>query len=325
MKLNLSCKAILSAVLFLLFLMAAAGQDTAPREPSSAESAFPDDLIFGIWESGSRFIEISPEGRMRIVLKPYYAFVYESEGWIPCQVLKESAFDGGGVYTLSVTYPAVKVPQAIPVAIIEGESLYTAFYAREEGAMGQESLPEALSGFWGSRGGTDAIRLYGESPADEFFCLYFDGGRYYRIRYWRSDARPAPLQAVFQGSRDGEPLSVPKFLYRDGFLYTCVTGTGTALRNYEQGSWELSEGEISFFADKIAFAGRQASETALARFSGDGEVMLLGEPQFTRSAVTDMEAAIAERNVQARPQRKPPVELMDLDFHWDEVERLRKR
>lgn len=298
------------------------------------ESASSDASIFGIWESSSRFIEISPEGRMRIVLKPYYAFVYEDAGWIPCQVSEESAFGDVAVYTLSVSYPGQRAPQAFSAAVIDGESLYTGFFIKEEEAdaapnaqaTGQEDPAETLSGFWVYCGSADGIKLYGESPAEDFFCLYFDGSRYYRIRYWLTDARFTPLRAVFSraGAQSQDQLSVPKFLYRGGFLYTCVTGTGTTLRSYEQGTWELLEGAISFYADKIVFAESRQSETALVRFSGDGEVMLLGKPQFARSKISDMDAEIAEHNLKRRPQRKPPVEFMDLDFHWDEIEKLRQ-
>ena len=123
---------------------------------------------------------------------------------------------------------------------------------------------------------------------------------------------------------EGDELSVPKFLYSGDRLYTCVTGTGTRLRNYESGAWEYSDGIISFAAERIAFAGKSMREAAPLRLFGDGSVMLLGEPQLSRSSVSDMDAEMHEHNALRRPQRKPPLGFMDLDFRWEEIEALRQ-
>ena len=334
-----SFKTILLLCAALLALSTPASSQEAAGSPQ-AESSAPTAPLFGVWENSSRFVEISPEGRMRVILKPYYAFVYEDEGWIRCRVLQESGFGGGAVYALSVSYPGQRAAQDIFAAVIEGESLYTGFFAREgeeaafafggqaAGIAGEataaENLAQGLEGFWVYYGSDDGIMLYGKPPADELFCLYFEGSRYYKIRYWRTDARFADLRAVFPDSSGENELSIPKFLWRGDCLYTCVTGTGKTLRNYEQGDWELLDGEISFFADKIVFAGSLQSETLPIRLFEGGEVLLLGEPQLARAEISDMDAAIAERNSTRRPQRKPPIDFMDLDFHWDEIERLRQ-
>ena len=285
--------------------------------------------LFGIWENSTRFVEITPDERMRIVLKPYYAFVYEDEGFLSCAVTEERTFEGGGVYTLLVSYPGQRMRQRIPAAVLEGAGLYTGFYTREENdaaatATADAEIDAALSGFWVYQGDAGGIRLYSLEPINEFYCLYFDGDRYYRIRYWLTDARFRSLRAAFRADDGEKELSVPKFLRNGDRLYTCVTGTGTRLRNYESGTWEYSDGAISFAADKAVFAGRNMLETAAFRLADDGSCLLLGEPQLSRSSLSDMDAEMHEHNALRRPQRKPPLGFMELDFYWDEIERLRQ-
>ncbi len=292
--------------------------------------------IFGIWENSTRFVEIAPDMRLRVILKPYYAFVYEDAGWIPCLVSEESELAASGAYSLSLSYPSERRPSVFSAVVLDDNSLYTSFYVKEgetstslqEDQVLQEdqALEEILSGFWICHGDPSGIKIYSEPPVDEFFCLYFEGSRYYKIRYWLTDARFRDIRAVFAGQDESleDGLSVPKFLRRGDFLYTCITGTGTTLRNYEQGSWEFSEGAISFNADGIMFTQSAQTETIALHLSADSSIMALGEPQLKRSKVTDMDAEIAEHNSKRKPPRKPLLEFMDLDFRWDEIERIRQ-
>ncbi len=298
----------------------------------------PSSLVNGVWENSSRFVEFSSGGKMRIVLKPYYAFVYEDAGWIPCTV---SSGDGGTtgeeeIFTFEVLYPGDKVPSVFSAALLpfsqgngeESLGFFTRFFVREkEGSYveGEEAGAE-FSGFWICKGSGENIKLYRESPDDSFFCFYFRGHRYYKIRYWLTEARYRDVQAVFSPEKEspGVILSVPKFIYADGFLYTCVTGTGTSLRNYESGSWETGGNEIKMRADSIVYSGEKMTVSLPFRFSADGNILAFGEPYLSRSDIRDLDAEIISHNAKRRPPRKPVFEYMELDFHWDEIEELRK-
>lgn len=299
----------------------------------------PETILHGIWENSSRFVEFSPEGKMRIVLKPYYAFVYEDAGWIPCSV---SACDtggaGDGVFTCSVLYPGEKSPSVFSVAVLSGGTgggappgIFTRFYVRDvpdggAGLTGTESGDSMFSGFWICTGNTDSIMLYRSGPDSSFFCFYFDGRRYYKIRYWLTDARFRDVRAVFapDPAKPDKILSVPKFLFVDGSLYTCVTGTGGTLRNYESGNWELAGDNISMTADKPVYAGEKMTVTVPFRFSADGTVLAFGEPYLSRSDILNLDSEIVSHNAKRRPPREPVFEFMNLDFHWDEIEEIRK-
>lgn len=309
--------------------------------------------VVGVWENSSRFLEFSSDGKMRVVLKPYYAFVYEDAGWIPCAVSEKEGrtfldpVQGGasleeGVFSFTVRYPGDRTPSVFSAAILNiggGESVsgtdaprgfFTRYYVRQDASTGsgtEESDDTArFSGFWVCGGGGDGVKLYRSPPEDDLFCLYFDGGRYYKIRYWRTDARIRDVQAVFSPEQDGSapPRTVPKFFSADGFLYTCITGTGTTLRNYESGSWGVAGGAVTLTADRIVYAGAKKTETLPFYFSADGSVLALGAPYAVRSSVNDLDAEIAAHNAKRRPPREPPLELMDLDFHWDEIDELRR-
>ncbi len=328
--------AILSMVIFLI--------------PIIAET---DNPLPGVWSNGSRFVEFSPDGRMRFVLKTYYGFVYEDRPWLPYSVtpLVFAAADGtvtpegpsaGGEpapvsYVLSLRYPKEKSDAEIPFAVV-GDGIYFRFYRKADPAalIGSAATEQnagvtvagagkgGLDGFWIAAGNRDGLLLYPADPVSEFFSYYFRGSDYYRIRYWATDARPREVGARFV-SRDGDELFVPKFIGIGSTLYTCVTSTGKVLRNYECGTFEATDGALTFKPSAIVFSGTAAAIHEPLRFtlSGDGTVLALGEPDLSRSRVADLSAEITAHNALRRPTRKPIFGFMKLDFYWEEIERIR--
>lgn len=304
----------------VLFVLVSAVLPAQNAEKDTAENT--DSLLFGVWENSARFLEFSLESGLRIVLKPYYAFVYEDAGWIPCSV--SAVPSRGGIFLLSVSYPGERTPAGFPVAVIGGGDLFTRFYVRERPAGQPPAEPAALSGFWREYGNSGEIRLYSGPPPDAFFCLWFSGSRYCRIRYWLTGAPFREGDAVFTPQGETEPVAVPKFLRAGNAVYTCVTGTGSVLRNYEQGTWEIAGNEIRFQADRIVFAGARREETLPVFFSASGDILAFGPPAFTRSGIQDLDGEIAAHNAKRRPPREPPLEFMELDFRWEEIERIRR-
>jgi len=322
---------------------------------TSAQPA-PAPVLPGIWENASRFVEFSADGKMRIVLKPYYGFVYEDKGWIPCRV-NETAL--AGVFSLALRYAGEKKDAPVPAAIL-GDSLFFRFFrkidtdaaaqvtaaAMQAPTAAQESAPAAqvtaatpqaatatalqapavvqLSGFYQAAGNAPALRLYRSESETEFFCYYFSGNEYYRIRYWAADVRPRDVQARFT-SKSGVLVGIPKFIPIDDVLYTCITSTGTVLRNYESGTYAVKDGSITFKADKVVFEGTAAALMKPSRVtvSPDGSVLAFGEPYLVRSKITALDAEIKAHNALRRPPRKPIFGFMKLDFYWDEIERIR--
>ncbi len=337
----MSYGAIRTKAAILLFCLARLGGLAA--QPVSGALA-------GVWENASRFVEFSPSSGMRIVLKPYYGFVYEDTGWIPASVRAQntaSRESSPGIYDISVRYSGERKEALVPAALL-GEGLWFRFFTRigeapaadvsagnsvpEEDAAGTESEAEAgsaalaqrLAGFWRAAGAADAMRLYRSEAAPEFYTYYFTGNRYRRIRYWATDARKREIMAHFPGD-DGLAVPIPKFLEIAGTLYTCVTGTGKVLRNYESGSWTLSGGKMEFQPDSVVYPGTAAEyrKGAAVTLTSDGTVLAFGEPWLKKTAITDLDADIAAHNGKTRPPREPLLEFMDLDFRWEDIERIR--
>lgn len=372
------------AVIALSFFLAASASPAAAQASFSAQNPLSQNsnatfspiasgagvvlpaAVAGVWENPSRFVEFKSEGKMRVVLKPYYGFVYEDSGSFPCV---ESPDSGSGadaqpslalvpsssVYRLAVRYAGEKYDQLVPLAVI-GDGMYFRFFRRvqvpaarvaETGAVQSGTMPaaaassivsvaqnaggqnstqssSAFSGFWLAAGNADALRIYKSDAVEEFFSYYFSGSTYYRIRYWLTDGMKRDVNAQFDGP-DGTQLEIPKFITIGDSLYTCITSTGTTLRNYEKGTFETKDGTISFKPSVIAYAGTAAAVRKPLPFavSADGAVLAIGAPYLVKSKVADIDAEIKAHNGNRRPPRKPVFDYMALDFHWDEVDQIR--
>jgi hypothetical protein len=326
---------------FAACLLAAVSAHIAAQQTAAKPTSSP---LAGVWTNASRFVEFSADDKLRIVLKPYYGFVYEDTGWIPCSVATAA---NPSVFDIAVRYAGEKKDQFVPAAVI-GDGMYFRFFARYgEPASPSATAPttpatstatttatasttpatvtaESLDGFWVASGNADELRLYRSDETKEFFSYYFSGSAYYKIRYWLTDARKRDVEANFAGP-DGQTIGIPKFIEIGDKLYTCVTSTGTVLRNYETGSWSAKDGSIAFKPSNVAFAGTAAAnrEPSAIALSADGAVLAFGKPYLSRSAISDLDAEIKAHNGLRRPPRKPVFGYMELDFHWDEIEKIR--
>jgi hypothetical protein len=294
----------------------------------------------GVWERSDRFIEFTDDGKMRIVLKPYYGFVYEDTGYIDC----EYSTDSVGVTSVTPRYPGEKKLRTLTLAILQG-GIYLDAMARvaaggDEAKAETEAEPDAESpaseaasfspslsaprGVYRALASAGPILLYKEDPPEDAYAWVFEAPHYWRIRYWKTDARFRDRKAVLKRP-DGTKLEVEKFLRIDGELFTCVTGTGTTLRNYETGIFELRDAAFTFRPDRPVYEGTEARyrEPVPFAMSEDGGILAFGEPWLTRSSIANLDEAIRAHNAKRRPARKPIFGYMELDFHWDEIERIR--
>lgn len=318
------------ALLSLLFLPLYS--ETVPQ------NAVPDAL-HGIWENDNRFVEFDGDS-MRIVLKPYYRFVYEPFPPLVCnEQPRPPLVSPDGVYSLSLRYPGDKKVYAFSVARA-GDALFLDFLVRlslqddvgnpvdgvelpaKAANPAEAELPAALDGVWLPAGAVPALRLYPVDPPDDFFMMVFDEARYFRVRYWKTDARERDIDGRFTG-KNGKEYRLPKFFRIEGTLYTCISATGRVIRNFEEGSVRTEGDALRFEPDRVVFTGTDAAYRHPVPVILDGDVLAFGKPYLVRSIVTDLDAAIAEHNAKRRPPRKPIFEFMKLDFHWDEVARLR--
>ncbi len=312
---------ILVSVLVLVVQLSGNPADTIDTVDSADRAPVPDELL-GVWENTDRFVEFT-ENSMRIVLKPYYRFVYESFPPLSCTALSPAApVPAGSVHTLSIRYPRDKKSYPVTVARA-GDALFMNFMVRMTiPSVAGGELPASLDGVWLPSGSIPALRLYPLDPADDFYLMLFDGDRYFRVRYWKTDARERDVDGRFTG-KNGKEYRLPKFFRIDGTLYTCISATGTILRNYEEGSVLIDDGALRFDPDRVVFNGTEAAYRHPVPYTLDGDILAFGEPYLVRSEVSDLDTTITEHNARRRPPRKPIFDFMELDFHWDEVERLR--
>ena len=129
------------------------------------------------------------------------------------------------------------------------------------------------------------------------------GSRMYKIRYWQTDMEyDGETQAILTGE-DGSH-EVPKHLLIGGTVYTCVAGRRVDIRNVEEIPHDLS-----------GFA-----------FSSDNRIVVQKPAYLTKmeEPSSQLYQLIAEANSRRVPPPPPPIPLGDLDFHYEEINDLRK-
>lgn len=267
-------------VLFCLFVCLFKTVNTPAQEivRSPAEQILP-----GIWENGGRFVEFyggaesSGVDRLRIVLKPFYRFVYDAPVSFTAS-LKSSPQSADGVFVgiLNLKYPNEKKIFSQPLFVMP-EYLFTSFYERvpfekeyagsadgldgagnsavvpspdgaanavrvipEDNERGPLTDSSVLHGFWVEQGSKDGILLYPCNPAESFNAYFFYGGRYIKFRYRQGASVYSEKKASFT-AEDGGRYLVPKMFVRDGLVYSCITNAGSVLRNYETGSYGIEK------------------------------------------------------------------------------------
>ena len=125
----------------------------------------------------------------------------------------------------------------------------------------------------------------------------------YKIRYWQTDMEyDGETQAILSGE-DGNH-QVPKHLLIGGTVYTCVAGRRVDIRNVEEIPLDIS-----------GFAT-----------SSDNRIMVQKSAYLSLmdNKASELYQLIAEANSRKAPPPPPPILLGNLDFHYEEIEDLRK-
>lgn len=201
--------------------------------------------------------------------------------------------ESSGAWNIWITYPDVKQRHAIPVAVFDGK-LYVDFFLREG---------DAPTRFFQAASNTHDITITTPLLDKEVTSYLVTGSRMYKIRYWQTDMEyDGETQAILTGE-DGSH-EVPKHLLIGGTVYTCVAGRRVDIRNVEEVPHDLS-----------GFA-----------FSGDNRIVVQKPAYLTKmeEPSSQLYQLIAEANSRRVPPPPPPIPLGDLDFHYEEINDLRK-
>ena len=198
-----------------------------------------------------------------------------------------------GAWNIWITYPDIKERHAIPVAVFDGK-LYVNFY------LGTSS---PLSRFFQAASNTNGITISTPLLDKEVISYLVTGSRMYKIRYWQTDMEyDGATEAVLSGE-DGD-YQVPKHLLIGGTVYTCVAGRRVDIRNVEEIPLDISGFTMS--SDNRIIVQKSAYLSLMD------------------NNASELYQLIAEANSRKAPPPPPPIPLGDLDFHYAEIEDLRK-
>ena len=285
------------------------------------------EQLAGVWANTNRLVQFdaAADGASNtITLKLFYGWYYDRAAapasedsstrdrnaasapqaqHIPVQfreLCEPSA--AGGAWELLLEYSGGKGTVPVPAARI-GDGLYLDFLIRGS-AYAAETAPQengGMTGFWRAGGNASGILISPPIIAPEVSCYYYAApDAVYRLRYWRTDAAYEQVQATF--AADGNEYSVDKFLVIGDTVYTCVTGRATAIRHVER-----------------------LESVPQAVVSDDGRLCSFAGPYLTYSQDQRSSAEqTADANSRKKPLPPPPVQPLHLDFHYDEIEALRR-
>lgn len=314
--------------------------------------------LTGVWENTERFIEYTERtdntasDMLRIVLKTYYRFVYEDMGTYP--VTAQQGNDSlTSVYTLAIRYPRTKEPMETDVWIYNNE-FFTSFYQKvpysEEEQVLQQTVSEnereqagnapssLLDGFWVEHGSRDGLLIYRQEAPAFFDALFFTGTQYIRFRYWKGDIAYKEQAASFT-CEDGRKIAVPKMFRRNDTVYSCITSNGSILRNYEKGSFFITENAASrqlTLTPQGGGPGKNAVGDVYPHqkypqiqgiplsYDEKGAVFAFGAPFLTRSSILNLSEEVTKHNSLKRPPPEPLLKADELDFYWERIKELRK-
>lgn len=130
----------------------------------------------------------------------------------------------------------------------------------------------------------------------------------YRIRYWKVSVPYTDQRVSVIDNDQTLQYEIDKYILIGSVVYTCVNGRGSVVRNYDKTALEK--------ADELGFSDLRISE--------DGLYAVMGEVEYRVFEEDDLSSAVIIHNSKKKPPRKPPFEYMDLNFCYDEIERLRK-
>lgn len=201
--------------------------------------------------------------------------------------------EASGAWNIWITYPDIKERHAIPVAVFDG-NLYVNFYL---------GANDSVSRFFQAASNTKGITIGTPLLDKEVTSYLVTGSRMYRIRYWQTDMEyDGETQAILSGEDGNYP--VPKHLLIGGTVYTCVAGRRVDIRNVEEIPLDISGFTMS--SDNRIVVQKSAYLSLMDNKS------------------SELYQLIAEANSRKAPPPPPPIPLGDLDFHYAEIEELRK-
>ena len=317
--------------------------------------------IYGVWENGGRFIEFStPDNTgniiMKIVLKPYYSYVYEPTGNFNARISGVDNFSGLNI--LQITYPRMKQSVYMPICLIDS-FLFTSFFQRHDYTSSKPELPpemrpygitdeqaqsamnahtSPLYGFWTEQGSQKGIMLYANEAPEYFDAYFFTENEYFKFRYWKDDLENTEKQATFSDNA-GVTFTVPRVLTRGRLTYACVTANTSTLRNYESGTYELKYRDGSYYltiTPEKAGPGKLASKDTYENakyptvvnlpmyLTEDGKIFSYGEPFLFKTDIVDLNAEIAKHNAQTKESPEPQLVPDELDFYCERIKELEK-
>lgn len=318
---------------------------------------FPQSEVLGIWENGGRFIEFEQKGdalNMRIVLKPYYRFVYDEQGNFVAGISDISNFEGLNI--LQIQYPKMKNSVYMPICIMD-DFLFTSFFQRNDFSSSEPKLPpeatpygitaeqakdamfiheSPLYGFWTEQGTKEGIMLHANEAPEYFDAYFFTDDEYFRFRYWKDDLANIEKTAHFTDSK-GVTFYVPRVLSRGNLNYSCITANASVLRNYEVGNYNLEVVKDTYYITLTSIKAGPGSNAAKATYeqypkvinlplyiTKDGKIFSYGEPFLFRSLVSDLDAEILKHNSKKKPPLEPQLIPDQIDFYEQKIKELQK-
>lgn len=315
-----------------------------------------NDLL-GVWENGGRFVEFfttSDALNMKIVLKPYYRYVYEPTEHFSTSVTSVENFDG--LHILRITYPRTKQAVYLPICLID-DLLFTSFFQRNDYTSSEPYLPEEyrpygitdeqarfamnrhdspLYGFWTEQGSRDGILLYPNEAPKYFDAYFFTDTEYFKFRYWLDTLEVSSNQCHFTDTNN-ITYTVPRVLQRGTLTYSCVTSNSSILRNFEKGVYTLkySGGLYSLTLTPMgAGPGTNAAKDTYENpkypevvnlplyITEDGKIFSYGEPFLFKTEITNLDEKAREHNSQKKTPIEPQLISDELEFYRERIKEL---
>ncbi len=282
--------------------------------------------LLGVWENGGRFIEFSEDDnvqnmKMRIVLKPYYRFVYDDASKINVEYSKIK--NSKSQFYLRYKYALTRNSIALPVCV-ENNCFFTSFYKRvkyteNNSEPDYETRVNPLEGFWIEQGTRDGILLYPNEMPESIDAYFFTGNSYIKFRYWRDDLVYSTKKAIVKG-KSGKTYEFPKLLKRGRFIYSCITSNGRTLRNFETGTYKIKQDanagkgkglSLSFKKQGAGPGSDAVSDTYPHKqfivmedlplyILDEGQVFSIGDPYLIHAPITNLDAEIKKHNSKRR-------------------------
>lgn len=192
----------------------------------------------------------------------------------------------GWYFDPSIKEKSLKDNSVYPLCI--NDSLYLDYYEVFEIAQGVFYKPCSNIVDFLINESKESIEVYGYYEVDD---------KFYQIRYWKIDKDFVDETAIYQ-----DFIQVQKMISIGDSYYTCVPGKGLKIRNV-----------------------KEVEKPSNIIFSDDNKYMTFAKPYAQKSLIQNIDSEISLHNSKRKPMRKPLIEPMDLDFHYDEIDRIRNK